>query len=145
MASRAGEEGVNVVSVSARYEKANVRRLEEMAYELGGPHVEMSRAAVIRAALRDYFEKYEGSLETCDPVEHGGLGGGPAQMVCVKLEESERRYIEKVAYDLGGPQSSVSKSDVLRAAVRDYIEKYEGGVRECRPSERGGLKSPLRE
>ena len=114
-------------------------RVDAVAYECSTPQSTVARSEVIRAAFRDYYRKHRSNLEDCDPWERGKPGGKPRKQVSVKFLAGELEQVEQVAYDCGGPNRSVSRSDVLRAAVRDYADKHEGDLRECVPSSEGAL------
>jgi predicted DNA-binding protein len=119
-----------------------MERVEEIVYEKGGPETDVSKADVVREAARDYIEKFEENLRVCDPAERGKPAG---ETRCgVVFEEPEHKRLREVAYEESEPGSSVSVSDVLRSALRDYVEKHDDGVREVQPAERGGLVSPFR-
>lgn len=130
-------------NISVRLPDSECRDLETLAYDTSGPHTDVSRADVVRAAVRDYIRKHEANLEECDPWERGGLQGGVTEQLTTKFQQQEIEVIERVAYELSEPRTKISKSDVIRAAIRDYIEKHEGDVRECNPHENGGIDFPF--
>jgi Arc/MetJ-type ribon-helix-helix transcriptional regulator len=131
-------------NISARLPETDVRDLETLAYENSSPHTDVTRADVVRAAVRDYIKKHEANLEECDPWERGGLQDGPTKQVTTKVQEQEIKEIERIVYELSEPRQKISKSDVIRAAVRDYIDKHENGVRECKPAENGKFDFPFK-
>jgi hypothetical protein len=64
--------------------------------------------------------------------------------VSSKFEQPEYDELKRVAYELSEPGNEIAVAQVLRAALRDYIEKHENGVRDVHPSENGGIESPFR-
>jgi len=119
-----------------------MERVEEIVHEKGGPETDISKADVVREAARDYIGKFEENLRTCDPAERGKPAGGTRYGAT--FEKPEHMRLKQVAYEKSEPGLSVSVSDVLRSALRDYVEKYDEGIRDVQPNERGGLESPLR-
>jgi len=132
-------DGGNPEQVQLRMGEDLRERVNVVAYECGGPGSRVARSEVIRAAFRDYYRKHRSSLEVCNPRDRGAAGPKPRKQVSVKFLPDELQRVEQVAYDCGGPEQSVSRSDVLRAAVRDYADKHEGDLRECEPSVDGVL------
>lgn len=59
--------------VQARVGSEELEKLDEIAYEESGPQTDVARSDVIRAALREYFRKYERESEECEPLERGKL------------------------------------------------------------------------
>lgn len=137
-------ESVETKQSSIRVPESLKGDLEELAYAKSGPDRKVRVSEVIRAAARDYIEKHEENLRVCDPESRGGLGGGSSTRVATKFEVVEYDELKRVAYELSEPGNEVSVAEVLRAALRDYIEKHEDGVREVHPSENGGIASPFR-
>lgn len=117
--------------------------LDELVYEKSGPDVNVRKSEVVRAAARDYIKKHSENLRVCDPESRGGLGGGSCERAATKFEESEYDELRRVAYELSEPGNEITVAEVLRAALRDYIDKHKDGVREVHPSENGGIESPF--
>ena len=113
--------------------------IDEMVYELSEPMQKVNRSEVIRAAFRDYDEKHRANLQECRPEIHGQPGEQPRKAVSAKFTQSEAERLERVSYELSSPDHDVTASDVLRAALRDYYEKYRGDLRVCDPISEGTL------
>lgn len=134
------------VADSAEFEQVQVRvsegfrdRMDVLAYECSSPGESVDRSEVVRAAFRDYYRKHRSNLEDCEPSNRGEPEGKLSKQVSVKFLAGELQSVEQVAHDCSGPKRSVSRSDVLRAAVKDYIDKHEGDLRECDPLAEGAL------
>jgi len=117
--------------------------LEQLVYEKSGPGVNVRKSEVVRAAAREYIKKHSENLRVCDPESRGGLAGETCERSGAKFEESEYDELKRVAYELSEPGNEITVAEVLRAALRDYIDKHENGVREVHPSENGGIDSPF--
>jgi metal-responsive CopG/Arc/MetJ family transcriptional regulator len=137
----AGREAVERHDTYFRVPEELMERVEEIVYEKSGPDTDVTKADVVREAARDYIKKFEENLRVCDPAERGEPAGSTRYGAV--FVESEHRYLKEIAYEESEPGSAVSVSDVLRAALRDYVEKYDDGIREVEPAERGGLESPF--
>ena len=117
--------------------------LDQLVYEKGGPDVKVRKSEVLRAAARDYIKKHSENLRVCDPESRGDLGSGSTTRTATKFEQSEYDELKRVAYELSEPGNEIPVAQVLRAALRDYIEKWKEGVRDVQPSENGGIESPF--
>lgn len=56
-----------------------------------------------------------------------------------QLPESEKEKLDEIAYELSSPQERVTRSDVLREAVRDYTDRFDADE-DLSPRERGQLE-----
>jgi len=135
---------VDSKSIALRVPESLRDDLDELVYEKSGPDSKVRQSEVVRAAARDYIKKHSENLRVCDPESRGGLGGGSSERVGTKFEQPEYDELKRVAYELSEPGNEIAVTEVLRAGLRDYIEKHEDGVREVHPSENGGLESPFR-
>jgi len=122
-----------------RISESLIDEVDRVAFELSTPSEKVSRSDVIRAGFRDYSRKHSSTLEDCDPWERGEPGETPRKPVSVTFVESESERLKAVAFDLSTPKRDVTVSDVLRAGLRDYLEKHEGDLRECDPAAEGEL------
>lgn len=135
----AGRESVERHDTFFRVPEELMERVEEIVYEKSGPDTDVTKADVVREAARDYIKKFEENLRVCNPAGRGKPAGS---VRCGAIfEKPEHQYLKEIAYEKSEPGSDVSVSDVLRAALRDYVEKYDDGIREVEPAERGGLES----
>jgi len=143
MASRAADSG-QFEQVQVRVSKDLIDEIDVLAYECSSPGEKVGRSNVVRAAFRDYYRKHRSTLEDCEPGDRGEPAGKVTRQVSVKFLADELQRVEQLAHDCSGPKRSVSRSDVLRASVREYIEKHNGDLRECAPSSEGSLSSGSR-
>ena len=65
--------------------------------------------------------------------------GSSRTCVTTKFSDAEKQEINNVAYALSTPHETVTASDVIREAVRDYLDKYDKDPEACCPRERGGI------
>jgi len=56
-----------------------------------------------------------------------------------KAPESLRDSLDRVAYEQSSPGNTISRSDVLREAARDYVRKHDREPSNLHPRERGSL------
>ena len=59
----------------------------------------------------------------------------------VRLNERQSFRLEEIAVSKIEAGNRVTKSDVIREAINDYIEKFENSPQDCDPIERGSLKA----
>ena len=130
--------------VARRIRERQGDEMEQLVYEKSGGDVNVRKSEVVRAAAREYIKKHSENLRVCDPESRGGLGGGSCERAATKCEESEYDELRRVAYELSEPGNEITVAEVLRAALRDYIDKHKDGVRDVEPSENGGIESPFR-
>ena len=128
--------------VQVRVSEVLQDRVDALAHECSSPGRSVSRSDVFRAAFRDYLRKHRSDLDDCEPWKRGEPGESPRSPLSVKFLRGELKEVEKVAHECSSPGRSVSRSDVLRAALRDYTDKHDGDLRVCEPSEMGTLSPP---
>jgi len=138
MATKVVENG-DPEQVQVRVSEDLIEQIDVLAYECSSPGEKVDRSEVVRAGFRDYYRKHRSNLKDCEPWERGEPGEKPRKQVSVKFLTGELQRVEQVAHDCSGPNRSVSRSDVLRASVREYIEKHNGDLRECEPAATGTL------
>lgn len=63
-------------AVGAKFEQREAERLEAVAYELSTPKRDVTASDVLRASLRDYYEKHQGDVRECEPLNDGTLSPG---------------------------------------------------------------------
>ena len=56
-----------------------------------------------------------------------------------QLPEAERDRLDEIAYELSDPHTTVTRSDVLREAVRRYVSDFEDEPSSLTPDENGDL------
>ena len=61
------------------------------------------------------------------------------RQVAIRIPEPLRDDLEQLVYEKSGPDVNVRKSEVVRAAAREYIKKHSENLRVCDPESRGGL------
>lgn len=62
---------------------------------------------------------------------------GTRSRVSVMVSDRVKQRLNRIAYEKSSPQEDVDTSDVVREALRDYVEKFEQQPEACDPLERG--------
>jgi predicted transcriptional regulator len=64
-----------------------------------------------------------------------------AATATVKLNEQQNLRLEEIAVEQTEVSNRVTKSDVIREAINDYLDKYQSSPEDCDPVERGSLEA----
>lgn len=72
-------------------------------------------------------EPADGTAETAPEMTHLG----------VRVPRGLKREVNRVAYEQSDPTQRIEPSDIVREAIRDYIERFDSDPSSCNPARRG--------
>jgi len=61
--------------------------------------------------------------------------------VSADIPDSLKMRLNEISIELSEPGERVNISDLLREAIRDYVENYDENPEKCQPLERGALRT----